>query len=259
MNGERQIEILPDAPAIARFAAGVFVASARQAVAARGKFTVALAGGSTPRMLYSLLASDDALRSQTPWEETFFFFGDERCVPPTHADSNYRMAHDAMLSKIGVKPEHVFRMKGEARDAEQAAAAYEQDLRRFFFLERSQLPRFDLVLLGMGPDGHTASLFPGTRALEAHNQLVAANWVGKLYSHRITLTVPVFNSAASTLFMVHGQDKAPALKGVLEGPYEPMQLPSQFIRPQSGNALWLVDESAAALLDRAAQSRGAAR
>ena len=257
MRCERQLEILPDASAIARFAAGVFIESAKQAVASRGKFTVVLSGGSTPKALYSLLATDPELRSQVPWGETFFFFGDERCVPPDHADSNYRMAHDAMLSKAGVKPERVFRMKGELRDPELAAAGYEQDLRRFFFLERGQLPRFDLILLGMGPDGHTASLFPATRALHPYSRLIAANWIGKLFTHRLTMTIPVINYAASVMFLVHGQDKAAALKGVLEGPYEPAQLPAQYIRPQSGNVLWLADESAAAMLDRAAHSRGA--
>ena len=258
MKYDRQVEILPDASAIARFAAGVFVESAKQAAAARGKFTVVLAGGSTPKPLYSLLATDPALHSQVPWDETFFFFGDERCVPPDDADSNYRMAHDAMLSKVGVKPERVFRMKGELRDPELAAAEYEQDLRRFFFLERGQLPRFDLVLLGMGPDGHTASLFPATRALHPYSRLVAANWIGKLYTHRLTMTIPVINNASSVMFLVQGQDKAPALKGVLEGAYEPAQLPAQYIRPHSGNLLWLVDESAAAMLNRRMHSREAA-
>lgn len=250
MTANRNLQIVADASALARAAADVFVDTAKRAVAANGRFTVVLSGGTTPKALYSLLANDPALRAQVPWHEIFFFFGDERCVPPDHPDSNYCSANEAMFSQVGVQPERVFRIKGEARDPDGAAAEYEQELRAFFALAPSQLPRFDLLMLGMGPDGHTASLFPGTTAIEERSRLVVANWVGKLQSHRITLTVPVLNSAASVLFLVQGKDKSAVLKAVLEGPYDPIQLPSQFVQPNSGALLWLADESAAALLDR---------
>ncbi len=248
---ERQIQVVADAAALARAAADVFLASARHAVKERGRFTVALSGGSTPKALYSLLTSDAELRGQVPWAQVYFFFGDERHVPPDHADSNYRMANEAMLAKMNIPAAQVFRIKGEYDDPAKAAAEYEQSLRDFFHLSAGHLPRFDVVMLGMGPDGHTASLFPGTKALDETKRLVTSNWVGKFYTQRITMTAPVLNNAALVMFMAHGHDKAQPLKAVLEGPYEPAQLPSQLIRPQHGTLLWLVDQTAAALLDRA--------
>jgi 6-phosphogluconolactonase len=247
---ERKIQIVSDAAALSRAAADVFIAGANHAVEKKGAFTVALSGGSTPKDLYSLLTSDRDLRARVPWQQIYFFFGDERHVPPDHPDSNYRAAHEAMLSKVPITPAQVFRMKGEYKETDKAAAEYEQALHEFFHLSAGQVPRFDLVMLGMGPDGHTASLFPGTKALEEHQRLVTSNWVGKFYTHRITMTAPVLNAAAYVMFMAHGQDKAQPLKAVLEGPHEPAQLPSQLIRPANGTLLWLVDESAAALLDR---------
>jgi len=248
---ECKIQIVADSAALARSAAEVFIAAAKSAVAQKGAFTVALSGGSTPKALYSLLADDAGLRSQIPWQQTYFFFGDERHVGPDHPDSNYRMAREAMLSRVPVNPAQVFRIKGEYRDAAKAAAEYEQALCAFFQLAPGQFPRFDLVMLGMGPDGHTASLFPGTKALEEHQRLVTSNWVGKFYTQRVTMTAPVLNHAACVMFMVQGQDKAHALKAVLEGPCEPAQLPSQLINPKQGTLLWLVDEAAGGLLDRA--------
>ncbi len=165
------------------------------------------------------------------------------------------MASEAMLSKAPVDPKQVHRIKGEKRNAAQAAEEYEQDLRASFQLQPDQLPRFDLVLLGMGPEGHTASLFPGTKALKEERRLVVSNWVGKLYTDRITFTPPVLNNAARVIFMVHGEEKAPALKAVLEGPYEPEQLPAQMIQPKQGKVLWLVDPSAASML--VPQAKGA--
>jgi 6-phosphogluconolactonase len=246
---ERKIQVVSDAAALARAAADVFIAAANQAVETNGAFTVALSGGSTPKALYSLLTNDRDLNARVPWQKIDFFFGDERHVPPDHADSNCRTAREALLSKVPVSPARVFRMRGEYQETERAAAEYEQTLREFFHLSAGQLPRFDLVMLGMGPDGHTASLFPGTKALEEHQRLVISNWVGKFYTHRITLTAPVLNNAAWVMFMAHGPDKAQPLKAVLEGPYEPAQLPSQLIHPAHGKLWWLVDQSAAALLD----------
>ncbi len=243
-----EIRILTDLPAIAKRAAQEFLQAATSAVAKNHSFTVALAGGSTPKALYSLLAADPVLRAQLPWDKMRLYFGDERNVAPDHPDSNFRMATEALIAKAPLKPEQVFRIKGEYKDTEKAAQEYEQALRASFKLADGQVPRFDLVLLGMGNEGHTLSLFPGTKALQETKRLVVRNWVGKLYTERITLTAPVASQAALVIFMVTGADKALALKGVLEGPYEPEQLPSQMIQPQNGRLLWLVDSAAGGML-----------
>jgi len=245
---EREIRILADGASIARRAAGIFVQAAAAAVKEKGSFTVALAGGSTPKTLYGLLVNDASLRSQVPWDKLQLFFGDERSVGPDHADSNFRMANEALISKAPLKPEQIIRIKGENPDTEQAAREYEQALRSSFKLSDGQYPRFDLVLVGMGNEGHTLSLFPGTKALHADKRIVSRNWVGKLYTERITLTAPAANNAKLVIFMVTGADKAPALKAVLEGPYEPEQLPAQLIQPANGKLLWLVDTAAGAML-----------
>src|SRR5258707_109170 len=237
----REIRILADANSIAQPAAAEFVEAAKQAVREKGSFCVALSGGSTPKALYGLLLNNPVLQAMVPWGKTQFFFGDERHVPPDDPESNFRMATEAMLAKAPVDAKQVHRIKGEKRNAAQAAEEYEENLRASFSLAEGQLPRFDLVLLGMGPEGHTASLFPGTKALREERRLVVSNWVGKLYTDRITLTPPVLNNAARVIFMVHGEEKAPALKAVLEGPYEPDQLPAQIIQPKEGKVLWLVD------------------
>ena len=245
---ESEIRILPDGAAIAKRAAQEFVQAAAAAVRARGSFNVALAGGSTPKALYSLLVSDPALRSQVPWDKIHLFFGDERHVPPDHPDSNFRMATEAMISKSPLKPEQVTRIKGEYPDATQAALEYEKTMREYFKWKDGEYPRFDLVLVGMGNEGHTLSLFPGTKALHADRRVVVSNWIGKLYTDRITLTAPAACNAAKIIFMVTGADKACALKAVLEGPFEPEQLPAQLLQPQNGKLLWLVDAAAGSML-----------
>jgi 6-phosphogluconolactonase len=237
-----EIRIVAGAEALFRAAADEFVSAAEESVRAKGSFTVALSGGSTPKGLYSLLAGD----ARTSWNIVHFFWGDERHVPPGDADSNFRMARETLLARVPAG--QVFRIKGETPDASAAAAEYESELRAFFKLADGEFPQFDLVLLGMGPDGHTASLFPGTKALHEERRLVVSNWVGKFFSERITLTPPVLNNAARVMFLVQGEDKAPALKAVLEGPFEPEQLPAQLIRPRQGRLLWLVDATAAHLL-----------
>jgi 6-phosphogluconolactonase len=248
MPREREVRILEDVPAVARAAAQIFIGCAQQAVQERGVFTVALSGGSTPKFLHSLLVDEQAFRQAMPWREAQFFLGDERHVPPDHPDSNFRMAQETLFSKAPVRPDQIHRIKAEDPDAAAAAQGYESELRSFFKLSGSTLPRFDLVLLGMGNDGHTLSLFPGSKALADNGRLVVRNWVGKLYTDRITFTAPLANNAATALFMVAGADKALALKGVLEGPHEPQQLPSQLIQPTSGRLFWLVDAAAGALL-----------
>lgn len=245
---EADVQLLPDAEALYRAAAAEFAKAAVEAMQAKGSFTVTLSGGSTPAGMYSLLANDPAFREQVQWDKTYFFWGDERHVPPDHKDSNYRMAHEALLSKVNVPADHVWRIKGEYEDAKAAADEYERTLRSFFQLKHGRFPRFDLVLLGMGPEAHTASLFPGSSALHEEERLVVSTWVGKLYTERITLTAPVLNNAACVLFLIQGEEKAPALKAVLEGPYEPDQLPAQLIRPPRGKLLWLVEHSAGRLL-----------
>ena len=242
------VRILTNIDAIGKRAAQDFVQSATQAVSEKGSFTVALAGGSTPKALYSLLASDAALRSQVPWDKMYVYFGDERSVGPDHADSNFRMATETMLSKVPLKAEQIFRIKGEYKDTDKAAQEYEQVLRTSFKIAEGQFPRFDLVFLGIGNEGHTASLFPGTKALHETKRLVVRNWVGKLYTNRITLTAPAINNAARVIFMITGADKALALKGILEGPYEPEQLPAQLIQPPNGKLVWLVDTVAGGML-----------
>lgn len=241
---QKEIRILKDSAAIAKRAAEEFVKLAQSAVSRSGSFTVALSGGSTPKLLYSLLSTDLALRATLPWDKMQLFFGDERHVGPDDDQSNFKMASESMIKKSALKPEQVHRMKGEYPDVDRAAKEYEQDLRAHFRLKDAELPRFDLVLAGMGDEGHTLSLFPGTKALHAEGRTVVRNWVGKLYTERITLTAPAANNAEMILFLVAGKEKALALKAVLEGPYEPEQLPAQLLQPTNGKLLWLVDEAA---------------
>ena len=252
----REIRILATAEAIAETAAAEFLKAAGEAVREKGVFYVALAGGSTPKALYTLLAKNPVLQAKVPWSKTQFFFGDERHVGPDDKESNYRMANEAMFSSVPVNAKQIHRIKGEEANAASAAQEYEADLRAALSLGEGQFPRFDLVLLGMGPEGHTASLFPGTKALKEQKRLVVHNWVGKFFTDRITLTPPVLNNAARILFLVHGAEKAPALKAVLEGPYEPEQLPAQLIQPQQGSVLWLVDPTAAGMLSAKAKAAG---
>ena len=242
----KEIVVCSDAEELNRRTAERFVRLATESVAATGKFTVALSGGSTPRALYSLLAGQ-TFEPLVPWSRVYFFWGDKRCVPSDHPDSNYEMARVTMLAKAPVPKENLYRVPTEIGHAQKVAAEYERVLRTFFALTQGQQPRFDLVLLGMGEDGHTASLFPGTAALE-DTGIVAANYIQKLATHRITLTFPAFNQAAHIVFLVSGTSKASVLKEVLEGQYQPTRLPSQSIQPVEGKLLFLVDRAAASEL-----------
>jgi 6-phosphogluconolactonase len=244
----REVVLLPDAAAITRRAADEFLKAVNEAIAEKDSFTVALAGGSTPKALYTMLTSDPAYSQKIPWAKLHFFFGDERHAPPDNNESNFHMANETLFSKGLIKQEQIVRIKGEYADTEKAALEYEQALRAYFKLKDGEYPRFDLVLLGMGEEGHTLSLFPGTKALHASNRIVVRNWVGKLYTERITLTVAAANQAKHVMFSVTRADKALALKAVLEGPYEPEQLPAQFIQPVNGKLLWLVDKDAGSKL-----------
>ncbi len=250
MSPTRQIEVLATAPDVFHAAAEEFVRVARAAIGAQGRFTVALSGGSTPKALYSLLASN---YTNFAWERVFLFFGDERHVPPTDPESNYRMVNESLLSKIAIPATNVYRVRAENPDADAAAADYEKQLQGFFELEAEgqdkKFPRFDLILLGMGPDGHTASLFPDSEGLKEQSRLVIANWVAKFNTHRITFTFPVLNNAAEVLFLAAGPDKADIVHQVLEGK-NATEFPSQRVQPTDGKLLWMLDEAAAAKLTR---------
>jgi 6-phosphogluconolactonase len=218
---------------------------ATDAIAQRGRFTIALSGGSTPKNLYTLIAANAG--ASVPWEKVFFFWSDERHVPLDDPDSNYRMAKESLLSKVPVPPANVFPIPAGKQDAEAAANDYEQTLKKFF-ASGSELPRFDLVLLGMGPDGHTASLFPETPALQEKSRLVVANRVDKLKTNRITFTLPLLNAARCVLFLVSGADKAAVLHEVLEGDAPAEKYPSKLVRPSNGKPIWFVDRAAASQL-----------
>lgn len=243
-----EIKVFADPTQVAREGALEVAHLATNAVAERSLCTIALAGGSTPRSLYALLADDESLRRAMPWNKVHFFWGDERHVPPDHKDSNYRMADEAMLSKAPIDARNIHRIKSEELDAQRVADAYQQDLQSFFTLELGQLPRFDLVLLGMGPDGHTASLFPGTTALDEVERLVAATWVEKFNTFRITLTLPVLNNAANVVFLACGAEKAEVLRTVLSPDTNEARYPAQLVQPVDGRLLWLLDENAAGTL-----------
>jgi 6-phosphogluconolactonase len=240
----RTIEILASAADLYHAAAQEFVRVGRLAIGAQGRFSVALSGGSTPKNLYSLLASN---YSDFPWNRTFLFFGDERHVPPTDPESNYRMVDEALLSKISVPASNVFRVKAENPDAAAAAADHEAQIRKFFELKPTEFPRFDLIFLGLGPDGHTASLFPDSEGLKDKNHLVIANWVEKFKTHRISYTFPVLNRAAELLVLASGPDKADIVQQVFEGNPTP-PFPVQQVHPEDGTLLWMLDEAAASKL-----------
>lgn len=243
MPTDRTVQVLATPADLFHTAAEEFIRVGRAAIGAQGRFTVALSGGSTPRGLHTQLAKDYAGFS---WNRTFVFIGDERYVPPDHSDSNYRMANETLLTKIAMPPENVHRVRTELPDPQQAATEYEAGVRSFFQLRPGQFPRFDLIILGLGPDGHTASLFPGTEGLKEQQKLVIANWVEKLNTFRISFTYPVLNRAAEVLFLVSGPDKADAIRGVLKGATPP--LPAQGVQPADGKLIWMLDEAAAAKL-----------
>ena len=248
MSSQPDIRVFPDLLSLSRAAAAEFVELAQQAVQARGLFTVALSGGFTPETLYSLLADDPQLYSAVAWEKVHFFFSDERHVPPDHPDSNYGMVHRSLLSKIPAPPGNAHRMVTELSDAGLVADQCEQVLREFFRLRPGEFPGFDLVLLGLGGEGHTASLFPGSEALHETKRLAVATWVKTLEAWRITLTLPVLNNASEVAFLVSGTEKAEALRNVLEGSFDPDLWPAQAVQPISGQPVFFVDQDAAKLL-----------
>ncbi len=237
------IRVAPDMATLARMAANTIRELAQTAISQTGRFTIALSGGSTPKALFQLLASD--YKEEIDWKNVYVFWGDERCVPPDDADSNYKMARETLLAHVALPAANVYRIKGEL-PPEEGASQYEETLCDVF---NNQLPRLDLILLGMGDDGHTASLFPGTDALNEHEKWVIPNHVlTAKQTWRITFTLPVINNAANVMFLVAGTGKADTLKRVLQGEYKPTELPSQLIKPTDGNLVWAIDHAAESLL-----------
>jgi 6-phosphogluconolactonase len=240
---EREIILCRDADDLARKAAEQWIALAAAAIAASGRFALALSGGSTPKILYSLLATPE-FRERIEWNRVHLFWGDERCVPPDHPESNYRMTREALLSKIEIPPENIHRMLGE-KDPATATAEYEHQLRNFF-LGKTSAPRFDLVLLGLGEDGHTASLFPGSAALKETARWVVTSYVERLRAHRLTLTLPVINAAAQVSFLVAGESKSAIVKALLGKDSNPSQYPAGHVNPITGKLTWFITQDAAA-------------
>jgi 6-phosphogluconolactonase len=239
---DSSVTVLSGPDALADAAADRFIALASAAIASRGSAAVALAGGSTPRAMNALLAASPR-REQLDWTRLRFFFGDERCVPPDHPDSNYRMTRETLFAPLGIAETQIERVHAED-EPHAAAAAYEAALKAAL----GSAPVFDLVYLGMGPDGHTASLFPGTIASIDADRFAVANFVAKFNGYRITLTPRVLNAARQVTITAAGAEKAEALAAVIDGPREPERFPAQLIAPEAGELAWLVDAAAAAQL-----------
>lgn len=247
MDVRSKVRVVTDSRELALAATSEVLRHAREAIDARACFRIALAGGSTPRALYAELAEHGAEQGAdfSRWQ---VFFGDERCVPPDHPESNFRTAREALLAHVLIPRDHVYRVRTEVGRPNEVANAYASEIRRAFDLAPGEMPRFDLALLGLGTDGHTASLFPETSALEETERIAVENFVPRLDAHRITLTIPVFNAAHAVLFLVEGKDKAPALHAVLESDITERDCPAKSIAPSDGSLQWLVDRAAGAEL-----------
>ena len=239
------IAIYPDIDVLSHEAAQYIVRIATASVKSHGRFTIALSGGTTPRKLYGLLGSEP-YRSQIDWTLVHIFWSDERCVPPDSEESNYHLAHEVLLSKISIPAVQVHRMPADMPDRNAASQEYTNEMRRVFGTDG--IPNFDLMQLGMGPEGHTASLFPHQAALHEQQRLVVPVSVPKPPPDRLTFTPPLLNAARNVLFLVTGSDKADALHAVLEDPYNPDEYPAQIVRPPNGEVTWMVDTAAAAKL-----------
>ena len=239
MSAPPQVRVFPTTAESFRATADLFCQIGEQAIRDRGRYTVALSGGNTPRGLHQELVTQYSARLN--WEKVFFFWGDERHVPPDFPESNYRMAKETLLSKLSIPGDHIFRMPGELPDAEQGAAIYEQTLREVF-PRAGEFPRLDFILLGIGPDGHTASLFPDTKALEENRRWAVGNWVAVHSTWRITLTYPVLNHGANVMFLVEGGEKAEIVKTALQSPSA--HLPCQRVKPGDGELMWYLDQGA---------------
>ena len=241
--GEREIIICGDVDELNHKAAEQFIGLANKAIQQSGRFAVALSGGSTPKALYASLAEPE-YRNRLDWFRVHLFWGDERCVPPDHPESNFRMVQESLLSKIQIPSENVHRMMGE-KEPERAAREYEEHLRQFFHLTPGGVPRFDLIFLGLGEDGHTASLFPGSPALDEQNRLVATVYVERLKAYRLTLTLPVINAASQIIFLVSGPSKSAVVKELLSAGVKPQDYPAAKVKPAHGHLTWLITRDAA--------------
>lgn len=241
-------QVAQDVEALSRIAAERITTAVEHAIAGRGVARIAISGGSTPRRTFELLADPaEPYLTRIDWPRLLLFWVDERCVPPDSPDSNYRMTRETLLAKVPLSPENIVRIQGELAP-EEAAARYESEIRHRFRLEGAELPQFDLIALGMGDDGHTASLFPHSAALDELMRLAVANHVEAKIPWRVTLTWPVINRARSVFFLIKDASKASVLHDVLLGPYQPDTLPSQLIHPQNGELSMLLDRAAAAEL-----------
>jgi 6-phosphogluconolactonase len=242
-----ELRILENSEELAREAADFAAWAGEQAVGNAGVFRLALSGGSTPKALYTLLAGPGFSR-RFDWQRAAVFFGDERCVPPDHPDSNFRMANETLLEPLKIAEGRVFRMKGED-EPEKAARQYEDSLRKEFGAAAPAWPRFDLILLGLGDDGHTASLFPGTPALDERRRLVVPNQAPQGAKQRLTFTAPLINQAKTVVFLVSGAGKARAVRAVLEDrAADARKFPAKLVRPEQGRLIWFLDHAAAAEL-----------
>ncbi|MGH2427426.1 MAG: 6-phosphogluconolactonase [Candidatus Limnocylindria bacterium] len=242
MTADGRFTVLPNPDAVAAAAADRFVEAAREAIEKRGAFRVALSGGSTPKAVYPLL-SGAPRRDRVDWSRVEFFWGDERTVPPDHPESNFGVAYQMLIAQLpNVRPNSVHRMPAEASDLDAAALAYEAELRLAFGARGDEPPAFDLVWLGMGPDGHTASLFPDSEGLDEGQRWAIGNWAPGPEAWRMTLTYPVLNAARAVIFVLSGADKAPALATIRDGSSDP---PAARVRPASGSLEWIVDAAAA--------------
>lgn len=239
------VAIYSDVDTLSQEAARYVVRVASESITTHGRFTLALAGGSTPKKLYGLLASEP-YRDQIDWALTEIFWSDERSVPPDNEESNYHLAQEALLSKVPISAVQIHRMPADAEDREQASLTYIQEIQRVF--GTNGIPSFDLIQLGMGPEGHTASLFPHQASLHEQSRLIMPVTVPKPPPPRLTFTPPLLNAATHVLFLVAGQDKADALQAVLEGEYNPDEYPAQIIRPTQGEVTWMLDPAAASKL-----------
>lgn len=254
-----EIQVFPNLKELSRAAAEVFALAARRAAARNdNRFTIALSGGSTPKAMYKMLSDEnEKYHYSIDWHKVNFFWSDERCVPPDSAESNFRTAFDDLLRPLGISPANYHRLKGELKPSA-AAEEYERLLRLYFNLGKTEIPRFDLIFLGMGADGHTASLFPGSDVLAETKKIVVASFVEKLKTHRLTFTPNVIKNADNIVFLIAGADKARAFREVVEGDFSPDIFPAQLARFAKGRLLFLADEAAAQLISPKSINAGAA-
>ena len=241
----RNIRVFENLDEANRTAADLFVEIARESIGERGRCAMALSGGSTPKGLYRLLVSQE-MRNKLDWTKLFFFLGDERNVPGDSPESNYRMIDEVLFAPLGISADRVHPWPTDMENPEEIAESYARGLENFF----SGFPRFDLILLGIGADGHTASLFPETPALRETETIAVANRVEKLDAHRLTITFPVINNASNVIFLVAGEEKAQAVADVFEAEFRPDDFPAQLVQPVEGNLYWLLDNAAASKLRR---------